>query len=568
MDPQNPTRSPTRLSGLTSLLGSGAWAIREASHRQLVSDYNTYLKAGPAGHEQIEKLRAARDTRAEVLDSAQAQAPGVAVLALYGTILPRGNMMVELCGAASPHSFAEDVQRAANDPNVTSIILDIDSGGGAVSGIDVAAEAVRRASQIKPTTAVCNTTACSAAYWIAAQAREVVITPAGEMGSIGVIGTHVDESKLMDEAGLVVTYVRSTPGKALGQPTEAMSGDILTDWQSQVDRIHALFIADVALGRKRSEAEVAERWATGAVWFGQEAVTAGLADRVGTLSSVVAEHLQQASDQQARQARSQRRAADPTYGRLSAEADRLDTLLAAPLLLPKDAQTEVVAASQRLWEAVGTVHASHDYLDPDYAALCVRATALQEAAHALATPTPPEAPDMKTVTLTAHDGTVHEIDATPEALQAFLSGQLTAQTALAQTAQAGAVDAALAEANAQVATVMTDLGAAFGLTAEQAINGTGDAWIAAAARAGAVTDYRAALLSELETLAVTVDGNTGAAAQIVKLAGQASLTDLQTTVTAYRDRRDTLVPTGRQSAVPETSTPEVNKPKRSAFNRN
>lgn len=568
MDPEKPTRSPTRLSGLTSLLGNGAWAIREASHRQLVSDYNTYLRAGPAGQEQIERIRAARDTRAEVLDSAQAQAPGVAVLPLYGTILPRGNMMVELCGAASPHSFAEDVQRAANDPNVTSIILDIDSGGGAVSGIDVAAEAVRQAARVKPVTAVCNTTACSAAFWIAAQAREVVITPAGEMGSIGVIGTHVDESQRVEEAGLVVTYVRSTPGKALGQPTEAMTGDVLDDWQSQVDRIHSLFIADVALGRGRSEAEVRERWATGAVWFGAEAVTAGLADRVGTLSGVIAEHLQQASEQQSRQARSHRRASDPTYGRLSAEADRLDALLAAPLLLPKDAQAEVVSAAGRLLEAVGNVHASHEYADPDYAALNAHATALRGKADALATPPPPEAPDMKTVQLTAHDGTVHEIEATPEALQAFATSQFAAQaellTAQAQTAQAAAV----AAVEATWSTAVVDLAAQFGLTAEQATDTTGAGWISAIARASAVTDYRAALLSELETLAVTVDGNTGAAAQIVKLAGQAGLTDLQATVTAYRERRDALVPTGRQSAVPQTSTPEVNKPKRSAFNRN
>lgn len=284
------TRSPTRLSGLTTLIANGKWAILPGQLRDIVSGFNAYLAGGSVSEQITAQVREVRTRQAETLQQNQEQAPGVAIISLYGTIFPRGSLMVDLCGAVDAHTLAARIREAADHPNVASIVLDVDSGGGAVSGVDVAAEAVRYAAGKKRITALANTTMCSAAFWIASGATEIVATPAAEVGSIGVIGTHTDESAALDEQGLKVTYVRSTPGKALGQSAEAMEGDVLASWQDEIGRLHTLFIDQIALGRAVSVAK-ARAWATGKVWFGEEAVTDGLVDSVGTLDSVLADHL-------------------------------------------------------------------------------------------------------------------------------------------------------------------------------------------------------------------------------------------------------------------------------------
>ncbi|MCD0156276.1 S49 family peptidase [Deinococcus sp. 6GRE01] len=285
------TRSPTRLSGVTAMIANGIWAIKGDQLRDIVTGFNAYLQGRIADADALQELRAARDTRAAATQDAQDQAPTVALISLHGTIFPRGSLMVDYCGAVDAHTFAARVQAAAADPSVRSIILDIDSGGGAVAGTDVAARAVADASTVKTVTAVANTMACSAAYWIASQATEVIVTPAGEVGSIGVIGTHTDQTAALEGEGLKVTYVRSTERKALGQSGEAMEGPVLEQWQKEMTAIHELFVQAIATGRDIPLAR-ASSWATGDVWFGEAAVTAGLADRVALLSDIVAEHQQ------------------------------------------------------------------------------------------------------------------------------------------------------------------------------------------------------------------------------------------------------------------------------------
>lgn len=286
-------RSPTRLAGVTALILNGKWAIKPAELKEIIGGFTAYLDGKVQADGMLEQARASRERKAAEADAAQEQAPGVALLTMYGTIFPRGSMLVDLCGAFDSHTFASRIRQAADDPSIASIVIDVDSGGGAVAGVDVAAEAVRYAASQKRVTAVCNTMMCSAALWISSGATEIVVTPAGEIGSIGVIGTHTDQTALLDEEGLKVTYVRSTERKALGQPAEAMEGAALDQWQSEIDRLHELFTAEVATGRAVTVG-VARKWATGDVWFGQDAVDTGLADSVGTLTSVLQDHLQAA----------------------------------------------------------------------------------------------------------------------------------------------------------------------------------------------------------------------------------------------------------------------------------
>ena len=64
-----------------------------------------------------------------------------------------------------------------DDPGVGSIVLDIDSPGGDVDGVDELASEIYAARKQKKITAVSNCLCASAAYYLVSQASEIVVSP-------------------------------------------------------------------------------------------------------------------------------------------------------------------------------------------------------------------------------------------------------------------------------------------------------------------------------------------------------------------------------------------------------
>lgn len=213
----------------------------------------------------------------------------VALVTFHGVVISRVPAWAEGYGYVNPQRFAAEIRKLADDATVSTIVLSMDSPGGTVAGTVEAGDAVAYARTKKRVVAVTNDMAASAAYWVASQASEIVVTPTAITGSIGVISTHADYTKMMNTWGIVVTYVRSAAKKALGQPYEPFSAEAQAEWQKTVDAMYAQFIQAVARGRRKARAVVAEQWGSGEVWTGQAAVAAGLADRVGSLTAVLGE---------------------------------------------------------------------------------------------------------------------------------------------------------------------------------------------------------------------------------------------------------------------------------------
>jgi signal peptide peptidase SppA len=276
-------RYPLIIKELTGQL----WAIMPGEHERLTTILNRHI-TGESNDDGLDLARQIRETRAANLDVARAQSsPKIALIALHGTIVRRGGM-AEASGYTTPYSFASAVRAAADDPEISEIILDVDSPGGVVAGTDVAAEAVAYARTKKRVTASASGLLASAAYWIASQAHEITVTPATIAGSIGVIAAHVDVREQDATCGVKVTYVRSAPKKALGQAEEEFSDEVRTNWQDELDAIHTVFVQAVADGRGVS-LEEAQGWADGDTHVGEAAVKLGLADRVASLDAVITE---------------------------------------------------------------------------------------------------------------------------------------------------------------------------------------------------------------------------------------------------------------------------------------
>lgn len=216
---------------------------------------------------------------------------GIAVLSLSGIISPRvsDEMDVSGPGGTSAESFVRRINSAMSDARVAGVIIDVDSPGGSVFGVPEAFEAIMAHRGTKPIVAVANPFMASAAYWIASAADEIVVTPSGEVGSIGVYGYHEDLSKALADAGVAPTLIKAaiSPDKAETHPAFPLTDRARAELQASVDRYGAMFVADVARARNASVGRVVEAYGGGRMVSADDAVAAGMADRTGTLDAEI-----------------------------------------------------------------------------------------------------------------------------------------------------------------------------------------------------------------------------------------------------------------------------------------
>lgn len=214
----------------------------------------------------------------------------VAVIPVLGVIESRMEAMSALSGATSPQSIARAFRTALADPAVTAIVLDVDSPGGTVSGlVELADEIYKARGGKKPIVAVANSMAASAAYWIASQADEFVVTPSGEVGSIGVLTMHADLSKALEDEGVKVTFIHAGKHKVEGNPYEALGAEARAAIQADIDAYYRMFTSAVARGRRVSVDMVrSEAFGEGRMVLAKEAAARGMVDRVETFDSVIA----------------------------------------------------------------------------------------------------------------------------------------------------------------------------------------------------------------------------------------------------------------------------------------
>jgi signal peptide peptidase SppA len=219
------------------------------------------------------------------------RAGAVAVIPIMGTITRRADLMTETSGGTSTDAIQSALTAALADPQISSIVLQIDSPGGSVFGVQELADRIYQARQRKRIVAQADDLAASAAYWIGSAASEFVMTPSGQVGSIGVVATHVDQSAALEKNGLKVTYVHAGENKVEGNPTEPLSTSARAQLQAMVDEYYSAFLASVARGRGVPRATVESTFGQGRVFGATQAKARGMVDRIATLADTVGAEL-------------------------------------------------------------------------------------------------------------------------------------------------------------------------------------------------------------------------------------------------------------------------------------
>ncbi len=177
---------------------------------------------------------------------------GIGVVAIEGPILRKPDLFARIFfGATGSEDIGAALREAGERADIKAVFLNIDSPGGTVAGTPELAAAVKALNDRKPVYAFSSGLMCSAAYWIASQARAIYATPSAQVGSIGVVQAVIDNTAALDMAGIKVEVFSVGKYKAMGAPGTTLTDDQRGLIQSNLAEIAAEF-HDAVLSRGRA----------------------------------------------------------------------------------------------------------------------------------------------------------------------------------------------------------------------------------------------------------------------------------------------------------------------------
>lgn len=255
---------------------SGAPALLSAAH----ADALVTLATGPAysaeAHAAHQQQLAASYGLASVDDKPYLQVDKAAVIPVWGVLLHRGSWCTPY--ATGYGYLSNAIEAALRDESVESIVFDMNSCGGHVAGNFELAARIREAGTTKPTVAIVDSRALSGSYSLAAACGKIIATPSSDIGSIGVVLTHMSLEGALEQHGIKVTFVHAGKHKVDGNPYEDLPDGVRQDLQASVDESYEAFVALVAEYRGIDAAAV--RGTEARVFGAAEAKRLGLVDEV------------------------------------------------------------------------------------------------------------------------------------------------------------------------------------------------------------------------------------------------------------------------------------------------
>ncbi len=213
----------------------------------------------------------------------------IGLLSVNGTLKQGETLSGPESGVAvGAKSFAQDLKRLREDPEVKAVVVRTTSPGGSGVASDLMWRELMRTRQQKPVIISMGDVAASGGYYLAMAGDSILAEEGTITGSIGVIAGKVVLQGLYGHLGVTKEII------ARGQRA-ALFSDYLPWAPAERERIefeaqafYQDFVNKVADCRRLST-EAVEESAQGRVWTGRQAWTRGLIDQIGGLEEAITE---------------------------------------------------------------------------------------------------------------------------------------------------------------------------------------------------------------------------------------------------------------------------------------
>jgi protease-4 len=196
--------------------------------------------------------------------------------------------VVELKGLiVSPEQTLKHLTEFRNKPNVKSIVLRIESPGGAVGASQEIYQEIKRTRLVKPVIASMGSMGASGGYYAALGANSIIANPGTMTGSIGVIVKFPNLEGLFEKIGYKSEVIKSGPLKDVGASNRPMSEEERKLMQDLIDNVYSQFVKDIAADRDMP-LDTVKKLADGRVYSGEQALEVNLIDSLGNFTDAIA----------------------------------------------------------------------------------------------------------------------------------------------------------------------------------------------------------------------------------------------------------------------------------------
>lgn len=203
----------------------------------------------------------------------------VAVLSIKSPILKYS----QECGPMGTKAMQQELQALANDPSISGVVLDIDSGGGQVSGTAEFYDFLK--NYPKPIAAYTDGMMCSAAYYIGAATDHIVANPRMDcVGSIGAYADIVDPRGYYEENGFKLHTIYADKSSEKNSAIKQVFDGDYDEYRDKVlNPIVDTFVSDMKAARPQLSADVFK----GATYDAKQSLSLGLIDEIGSLNDAI-----------------------------------------------------------------------------------------------------------------------------------------------------------------------------------------------------------------------------------------------------------------------------------------
>lgn len=204
----------------------------------------------------------------------------IAVIKINGTIASNTN--------ANGAYISQSLRQAFGNEDSKAIVLQINSGGGSPYQAEMVWNEIQYLKKKYPNKkvyALIEDMGASAAYQIASASDYIIVGKTSLVGSIGVIMSNYDLTKLMDKVGVGDRTITAGSNKAAFSFTQKVTDEQMAYYQAMLNNVHKNFIQYVRDGRNGRLKETDDMF-SGLVWTGEQAVQVGIADKVGDMNTL------------------------------------------------------------------------------------------------------------------------------------------------------------------------------------------------------------------------------------------------------------------------------------------
>lgn len=184
-------------------------------------------------------------------------------------------------------NISDMFSKAIKDDLVKSIVLDLNSPGGSVSGVPELYDRIKVSS--KPVVSFTDEQCASGAYWLAAGSSAIYATKSADVGSVGCFASILDCSKFFENQGFKNEVIVSTGSKfkAAGMPGTSLTDVQREEIQAGVDYVSDMFKSDILFNRKIDFDDM-----RGQTFMGEQAEKTGYVDNiVDSISTAIVDSL-------------------------------------------------------------------------------------------------------------------------------------------------------------------------------------------------------------------------------------------------------------------------------------